>query len=129
MQPYLLYIKLGAAVVVLLILAGCYWWISSAFSERDRLRISDAEKTAQVRMYSESMARDAALREGINNAIKNIKVSSEVFINEVDAGKTPHVSDGTQLVLIPGGVPKTVPGMPTFTIISTSIRSPVTPSS
>ena len=124
LQPYLLYLKIFVVAIVIAGILGMLWWINSAINERNALRISDATKTAQIKGYSEAMARDAQVREGINNAIKNIKITSNNYVTAVDNQPWVPVPDGTVVQLVNGGVSK-VPSVSTFTNGSTNSRSTI----
>lgn len=120
-----LYLKLAGLAVVLIAIGSAYWWISSAFDERDKLRISYAEKVTQVQQYQESIARDIKFREGVNDAISKIRVTSNVKVNQIDSQPPPNLPDGTVVQLVSGGLPQ-MSGMPTFTNVTASSRSTVT---
>ena len=120
----MLYLKAGLCLVAVLLVAGAYWKISSAFAERDELRESVKVAQAQVQMYQESMARDAKTREDINDAISKIKVTSNIQVKQIDTAPQDPVDDGAVVQLVPSGVPQ-VPGVSTFTNVSTGSGSAV----
>lgn len=105
LTPYLLYLKISAAVLIVAMIGGLNWWIRSAFEERDKLRISDATKTALVDQYQKSMARDSQVREGINEAISKIRVTSNVNVQRIESDPPPTAPDGTPIELFAGGMP------------------------
>lgn len=120
----LLYVKLGAVLLAIIALAGLYFWISSAFEERDKLRVTSSVQAMQVQQYQQMIAQNIKLNEDINNAISKIRLTSNNYIKAIDTGRPPVVSDGDVVQLVPGGMLQAMPSMPTFSNASTnSIKS------
>ena len=49
LNPYMLYIKIGAAVLAAGAIFGCYLWIHHAFTERAALRVQVSVLTGQIK--------------------------------------------------------------------------------
>jgi hypothetical protein len=120
LNPYWLYIKIAAIAIIVIVLFSLGIWIKGVFAERDKLRISEAQAKATTEMYAKAANDNVKLQEGIANAIKNIRIQSDTYIEGVDNGKVPAYVDGTTIQLIAGGMPKAVPSLPTFSNSSTS---------
>jgi hypothetical protein len=120
------YLKLAGIAVILFALGFAYWKISSAFDERNELRISDAAKTAQVKQYQEAEVQNAKIRDDINAAISKIRVTSNNYIKAVDGQKPPVIPDGTIVQLVPGGMLENVPRLSAYTNYSGNSPTPDT---
>jgi hypothetical protein len=105
--------KIGAVVALLVVIGLLYWWISSAFDERDRLKALSDNQETQIQGYQQAMARDAQVRETINDAIGKIKATNNTIIQQIFNDPPPTAGDGDVIRLFGGGVP-TKNGMPTM---------------
>ena len=113
LEPYLLYIKIGAVALLLAGLFGSGIWLRGVFTERDALKLSEASAKATVTMLLESAERSAKLSREIADAIKNIRVESNTYVTSVDNGPPPNVPDGGTVVITAPGLPMpTLPGVP-----------------
>ena len=118
--PYLVGIKIGAVVLVIagLFLSGV--WLRGILAERTALRLSEAASKAAVVTLLDSIERNATLNREIADAIKNIRVVSNNYIQSVESDPPPGVPDGGTVVIINPGVPKAMPSVPKFTNHSAS---------
>lgn len=116
-QPYLLYLKIAGAVVVLALIGYTYY----VFSDRTALQAHVASQAVQITMYQESLVRDAKVRGEINEAISKVRITSNNYIKAVDNGKPINVPDGTVVQLIASGLPVQQTGLSTFSS-NTSVR-------
>ena len=114
LTPYLLYIKLiGAAVI----LAGLIWFGWHEKGIRDERAAFKAEAVLQkstAEMYALEFNKYIQLNREIADAIKRIKVQSNTYIDSVEVSQPPAGVDGDTVVLIPAGVPKAVPRLPGY---------------
>jgi len=126
-NPYLLWIKIGVAVLaVSAIIGGCVY-VRSVFHERDTLLVEKAAIQKQLKDTQDSIIADKKLQEGIANAVKNIRVVSNNYIQSVEDAPPPVVVDGGTIVLVPAGVPQAVPALRVFANVSSNGNSPVAP--
>ena len=110
-NPYLTYIKIAAVVMVIAIITGSCLYVRSVFKERETLLGEKVLLTKQLKNVQDSMEANLKLQEGIQNAIKNIKVVSNNYIDTVDNTTVAPLPDGSRVVLVSGGLPKAVPGL------------------
>ncbi len=115
-NPYLLYIKIGA---VALLAGGLIWagiWFRGVLADRDRLQAASVTQAQQLTAathraeLAESANREyqQTIKE-IVDAINAIKISSNNYINSIESAPVPSVPDGGSVLLVPGGVPS-LPG-------------------
>jgi len=123
LTPYLLYIKIGLIALVVAAITGTGLYIRHVFNERAALRLSEASLKAQVTTYQESAIANQKLQEGITNAIKNIRVQSNTYVQKIDSSPVPALDNGTAVTLVAGGV-YTTPSLP-FVNRSTAHRRAV----
>lgn len=115
----MLYLKIAGAAAVVCFVGYIYY----ALNDRASLQAQTKAQQAQIQQYQESMARDVQIREGINDAISKIKITSNNYIKQVDSGKPLNVPDGTVIELVPGGMLVEQPSMPTYANVSSNSRS------
>jgi hypothetical protein len=120
------YFKIGVAGVAIIAAIWFYFWISNAFEERDKLRISDATKSVQIKQYQDAEVQNAKIRDDINAAISKIRVTSNTYVKAVDGQKPPVVPDGTVMQLVPGGMLPDVPSLSAFTNSTTNSTRTIT---
>lgn len=112
-NPYLFWIKIGAATIVVGMILGSVWYVRSAFAERDSLRV---EKTTLTQKLDLQVAQTAIITTQFNSyiqlqketveAIKKIKVQSDVYVQGVEDEKKPVSVDGAPIAFIPAGLPR-----------------------
>jgi len=105
LNPYLLYIKIGA---VALLVAGLFWLGWHEMGIRADLKNKTAEAAlnkATSEMYAKQFNDYIQLQREITDAIKTIKVQSNNYIQTIEASGPP-AADGVTFVLVPSGVPK-----------------------
>jgi hypothetical protein len=111
-SPYLLYLKLAAAVVVVAAIVGAGLYVRSVFAARDALLVDNSristELTVEKLKYTELMRQAeqiSAMNKDIIEAVKRVKINSSIYIDKVEAAPLPPpAASGT--VLIPGGLSK-----------------------
>lgn len=133
--PYLLWIKIGAAVVVLAMIVGIAIYVRSIFRERDELL---SEKTRiQNELVSEKQRLLVTLEQlqiwqntvkKMNESIRNIKIQSDVYVQGVENEKPPVVPVGSAIPFIVPGVPD-IADMPGYKNYSTYRIRPAAPPS
>ena len=115
-NPYLLYIKIGAIAILAGALIWAGIWFKGVLADRDRLQVASV---VQARQLADATHR-AELAESANreyqqtikeivDAIKAIKINSNNYINSIESAPVPAVPDGGVVLLVPGGVPS-LPG-------------------
>ena len=117
--PYLVGIKIGAVILVIagLFLSGV--WLRGILAECTALRLSEAASKSAVVTLLDSIERNATLNREIADAIKNIRVVSNNYIQSIESDPPPGVPDGGTVVIINPGVPKAMSSVPKFTNYST----------
>jgi hypothetical protein len=126
LTPYLIWIKIGLATLVVGVILWAGIWFRGVLSDRDKFEKerNDAIKTSTDLI--ENRNQELKLRGEITDAIKNIKVNSNTYIRNIENSTTSSIPDGVTVVLIPGGVPETLPDMPVFSN-GTASRKPSLP--
>jgi hypothetical protein len=116
----MLYIKIGAAVAFLMFLLGIAYYVRSVFQERNSLLGDKAALTFQlatekqkvvVAMEQLAIWQDTVKK--MNEAVKNIKIQSDVYIEGVDDAKKPTFNGNTPIPFIlsgMAGLPRTAGG-------------------
>ena len=118
-NPYWLYIKI---TLVALLIAGIAWagWNEKKIrAERDTYKTEAALQKATAEMYAQQFNNYIQLNREIADAIKKVKVQSNTYIDSVEASQPPAVADGGSFILIPPGVPKTMPRLSGYQNYST----------
>jgi septal ring-binding cell division protein DamX len=120
----MMYIKGIAVLLVLAALIGSAIWIRGVFAERNELRISEKAAVQNANDIIQARNKDVALQKGVADAVKNIRIQSDVYIQSLEDSKPPIANDGDTVVVIPSGMPQTMYTMPTgFKNSSTSRTS------
>ena len=108
-MPYLLYIKIGLVVVVLVALVGMGLHVRSVFNERDELLVDQGrlqtELTVEKLKYTsmlEQYEQISAMNKEIIEAVKHVKIKSNIYIDKVEASPLPAPAAGGS-VFVPGG--------------------------
>jgi hypothetical protein len=100
-----LQIKLAVALVAVITLIGTGIWFRGVVAERDELKKSKALSDATVKIYADVWNSNAALQKEIINAVKQIRVESNAYIDTVEAAAPPVVPAGGSIAFIAPGVP------------------------
>lgn len=116
LNPYVLYIKLGLAAIVI---CGLVWLGWHEMGIRADLKAKTAEAQLQketAAMYARQFNEYIKLNREIADAVQNIKVKSNNYIQTIESSSPPVVRDGDPVVLVPAGVPTgpSVPGLSGF---------------
>lgn len=127
-NPYMLYLKIGAIVLVVI---GLFWLGWHEMSIRADLKAKSAEAALQkatTEQYAKEFADYIQLNKEIADAIKTVKVQSNNYIQTIDSAPPPPAADGDTVVLVPAGVPvgPPLPGMSKLTNFSTGRAGPGT---
>lgn len=130
LNPYLLYIKIAAAVLALCALIGAGLYVWHVFNDRSRLQAENGALSTKLEIQTAATVQVTAqfnkyieLNRDIAEAIRKVKVQSATYIESVEASTPPVVPDGGTLVLVPGGLPKAatiVPALSGFANRSTA---------
>ena len=130
-NPYLLYIKIGAIILALGALIGTGLYIKHVFNDRQRLQNENGALSTKIateqEKYQNLMKQTQQIMEmntKIIEAVKRVKINSSVYIDKVEATRlSPPVTGGS--VLVPAGLPKALPGNTGLPIFgnNSSIRS------
>jgi len=116
-NPYLLYIKIGAVALVVAALFFGGAWVRGVFAERAQLK-DKIELLELDKRRAEQQAADAIhqrneyikLNREIVDAIKKIKIQSNNFIQTIENDPAPvPPADGGALPFIAPGVPEALP--------------------
>lgn len=107
--PYLLYIKIGAIVLILVAIIGAGLYVKSVFAERttllsDKARL-ETELTVEKLKYQAMLGQYeqiSAMNKNIIEAVKRVKINSNVYIDKVEATPLPAPAAGGT-VFIRGG--------------------------
>lgn len=110
-NPYVLYIKITAAALLVACLFFSGVWIKGVFAERAALRISEASAKATTEMYAKAYNDNQKLQEDITHAVKNIRVVSNNYIQSVEEAPAPV---GPVVTLVPAGLPQAVSRLSVF---------------
>lgn len=111
-NPYLIYIKIGAVLVTagLLIWAGV--WFRGVLAERDTLKSVQEEQRRKVDEANHRAALAEAAQQQyqqtireVVDAVKRIRIQSNNYISGIETAPAPDVPDGGRVVLVPGGMP------------------------
>lgn len=124
LNPYSTYLKIGVLGLLVLVLIAACTYVRSVFHDRDQLRTELARtaselatKRQQLLVMTDQINQIQKLYANIGEAVRNVKIKSNIYIDRVEAARLAHPgTDGT--VLVPGGVPKTVPGDDTMSIFT-----------
>lgn len=116
LNPYLLYIKIGAIIVALCGPIGVGLYVRHVFNDRSRLQAENGTLATKLSIeqakYLSLMTQTNQILEmnqKIIEAVKRVKINSNIYIDKVEAAKlSAPVAGGT--VLVPGGMPKALPG-------------------
>lgn len=127
LTPYLTYIKIAAIAITAIALIWAGIWFRGVLSERDSLRISEKAAVQTANDIIQARNRDIQLQEGITNAVKNIRVVSNNYIQSVENGEIPDAPDGATVVLVAGGVLDDPQSLPVFTNRTTGRTGTVAP--
>lgn len=128
LNPYLLYIKLGLAALAV---AGLIWFGWNEMAIRADLKAAKTE-AALHKSAAEQAAKQfsdyVTLQKGIADAIQNVKIKSNNYIQAIESAPPPEADDGDPVVLVPGGLPvgATLPRLSGFPNNSTG-RAPPAP--
>ena len=108
-NPYLFWGKVAGAVLAVAAMAAVVWYIAHTFSDRNRLLVEQGK--LQTQLLTEKQRTAVALEQAkvwhdtvvkMNQAVKTIKVNSDVYIQNVDDAETPIVPDtGTIPFIVP----------------------------
>ena len=116
-SPYLLYIKIGSVVAVVVGIFSGGIWLRGVFAERAELR-DQIELLELDKQRAEQRALDAIhqrdeyikLNREIVDAIKKIKIQSNTVIQRIENDPVPvSPTDGGALPFIAPGVPQALP--------------------
>ena len=116
-SPYLLYIKIGSVVAVVVGIFSGGIWLRGVFAERAELR-DQIELLELDKQRAEQRALDAIhqrdeyikLNREIVDAIKKIKIQSNTVIQRIENDPVPvPPADGGALPFIAPGVPQALP--------------------
>lgn len=116
-SPYLLYIKIGSVVAVVVGIFSGGIWLRGVFAERAELR-DQIELLELDKQRAEQRALDAIhqrdeyikLNREIVDAIKKIKIQSNTVIQRIENDPVPvPPADGSALPFIAPGVPQALP--------------------
>lgn len=107
LKPYLIWLKIGGAVVCIGLLIWLGVWIKGTFDERDRLRQDKAVLQTQLKDAENSQQ----FMNSVTTAIGQIKIRSNTYVQQIESDPKPvfHQSTSSRrvpppLVFIPGGL-------------------------
>jgi len=104
-NPYMLYIKIGLAMAAVVFL---FWLGWHEMGIRADLQIKTAEAAMQkatTEMYAKQFQDYINLNKEIADAVKDIKIKSNNYIQTIESSPPPVAADGDTVVLVPAGVP------------------------
>src|SRR6266571_2575377 len=94
LNPYALWIKIAAVVLAVVGLFCSGLWLRGVIAERDALRVSESLQKETVKMYADAWHRNEQFQKGVADAVKNIHVVSNNYIQSVEDAPPPAVPDG-----------------------------------
>jgi hypothetical protein len=110
-SPYLLYLKLAAAVVVVAAIVGAGLYVRSVFAARDALLVDNSristELTVEKLKYTELMRQAeqiSAMNKDIIEAVKRVKINSSIYIDKVEAAPLPVPTSGRSIPIVMSGM-------------------------
>ena len=107
LSPYIIWVKVGVAILILSLFFGVVWYIRSVFIERGELLLErgklqlevtiEKQKNVvameQLRIWQDTVAK-------MNAAVKNIKIQSDTYIQGIDNEKAPEFNGRSSIPLI-----------------------------
>ncbi len=132
LNPYALYIKLGLAAIVIAGLVWLGWHEMGIRADLTAKTIEAQQQKDTAGMYARQFNDYIKLNKEIADAIQNVKIKSNNYIQAIESSSPPAVRDGGNVVLVPAGVPAgpAVPALSGFKNHSsggTSARAPGDP--
>ena len=126
LNPYLLYVKIGLIVLLILSILGAAWYVKATFAEKDRLlgekaqlefSLATEKQRVAVAMEQLKIWQDTVAK--MNAAVKNIKIQSDTYITGTENEKAPEFNGRKSIPFIVPSLPASS-GMPGYANYSSS---------
>jgi len=99
------------AIVISLILLAI--WVRGVVADNTAMKLETKRTQTAFEEKVKELDANIKLNKDISDAIKNLKIRSNNYITNVETSKPIDLPAGHSAILIPAGVPKTVPGVQT----------------
>jgi hypothetical protein len=114
LNPYALQIKIGLICLTIIFLGWVGWHEKGIRDDLANQKKATEAAKAATKMYADAWNNNQQLQKEITDAVKQIRVESNTYIDRVETAAPPVVPDGGSIVFIAPGVPVSNTGLSGF---------------
>jgi hypothetical protein len=122
-NPYMMWIKIGAVALLVIGLCWLGWHEKSIRADLAEQKQATEAAKATTKMYADAWNRNQQLQKELTDAVKQIRIESNTYIDRVETTAPPVVPAGGSITFIAPGVPMSNAGLSGFTGYSTGRAS------